>query len=68
MNFRDLQRVVQDLRAVGLHPLTEVRVTDPSTHTKMDIAGAFYDNGHISIVLDLPHAPAHLGEAGEERE
>lgn len=67
MTFRDLQNVVQDLRSLNVHPMTEVRVTDPTTHTKTDLAGCFYDNGHVSMVLDYPHAPV-VAEAMEERE
>jgi hypothetical protein len=68
VNLRDLHRVVQDLRAVGVHPLTEVMVVDPSTRSRTDVAGAFYDNGFVSIVLELPHAQVAASEAMEERE
>ena len=67
MTFRDLQRVVQDLRSLNVHPMTEVRVTDPTTHSKFDLAGCFFDNGQVSMVLDYSHAPV-TAEAMEERE
>jgi hypothetical protein len=47
--------------------MTEVRVTDPTTNSKTDLAGCFYDNGHVSMVLDFPHAPV-VAESMEERE